>query len=588
MPTLEWIGKDKVINHHQEVPFRVLERRYSYDEAGQHDEDNGSENMIIRGDNLEALKALLPRYEGRVKCIYIDPPYNTGNEGWVYNDNVNDPRIKKWLGEVVGKEGEDLTRHDKWLCMMYPRLKLLQKLLAEDGCIAISIGIHELSSLLFMCQELFSTKQIMPVTVKTSGGKPSGSFNVTHEYIIFILPKDFKANSSSMTINSESSPYHSMTLASFYQEQRPNQTYPIYVNDSGLIVSCGKSLQELIDSGEYIGEKKEFVFDYNHAPVGTTAVWPVSNKGLPCVWRQIADSTMKDWKKGYIRVIPQKSNKTKNKWAIQFLSDGIKEKIENGTFQCKHQSSECPTLEIDNYSTAGITIPTIWDSNLFYTSKGTELINTIFSSKTAFTYAKPLDLICEIFGRISSKDDFILDSFAGSGTTAHAVLNMNKADGGHRKFILAEMMDYADSITAERVRRVIRGYGEGKNAVDGTGGSFSYYELGPVLLLPDGNLNEEVGPQKIREYVYYMETKEPLPAEQPKDEPYFMGLCRNTAYYFYYERESVTTLDHAFLATIQTKAEGYTIYADLCAIPQETLRKHNITFKKIPRDIARL
>lgn len=149
-------------------------------------------------------------------------------------------------------------------------------------------------------------------------------------------------------------------------------------------------------------------------------------------------------------------------------------------------------------------------------------------------------------------------------------------------------MDYADSITAERVKRVIDGYGEDKKAVEGTGGNFSYYELGPVLLLPNGNFNEEVGPQKIREYVYYMETKEPLPAEQPTDEPYFMGLCRNTAYYFYYERESVTTLDHAFLATVQTKAEGYTIYADLCAIPQETLRKHNITFKKIPRDIARL
>ena len=100
MPTLEWIGKSKVINHHQDVPFRVLERKYSFDENGQRDEDNGSENMIIRGDNLEALKALLPRYEGRVKCIYIDPPYNTGNEGWVYNDNVNDPKIKKWLGVI--------------------------------------------------------------------------------------------------------------------------------------------------------------------------------------------------------------------------------------------------------------------------------------------------------------------------------------------------------------------------------------------------------------------------------------------------------------------------------------------------------
>ena len=155
MPTLEWIGKSKVINHHQEVPFRVLERKYSFDENGQHNEDNGSENMIIRGDNLEALKALLPRYEGRVKCIYIDPPYNTGNEGWVYNDNVNDPKIKKWLGEVVGKEGEDLTRHDKWLCMMDPRLKLLQKLLADDGAIFISIDDNELYNLKSICDEIF-------------------------------------------------------------------------------------------------------------------------------------------------------------------------------------------------------------------------------------------------------------------------------------------------------------------------------------------------------------------------------------------------------------------------------------------------
>ena len=148
--------------------------------------------------------------------------------------------------------------------------------------------------------------------------------------------------------------------------------------------------------------------------------------------------------------------------------------------------------------------------------------------------------------------------------------------------------DYADSITAERVKRVINGYGEGKQAVEGTGGNFSYYDLGPVLLLPDGNINEDVDAQKIREYVYYMETKEPLPAEQSEDEPYFMGMCRNTAYYFYYERERVTMLDYAFLSTIQTKAEGYTIYADLCTIPQEALRRHNITFKKIPRDIARL
>ena len=155
MPTLEWIGKSKVINHHQDVPFRVLERKYSFDENGQHDEDNGSENMIIRGDNLEALKALLPRYEGRIKCIYIDPPYNTGNEGWVYNDNVNDPKILRWLGELVGKAGEDLTRHDKWLCMMYPRLKLLYKLLSDDGAIFISLDDNEIFYLRSIMDESF-------------------------------------------------------------------------------------------------------------------------------------------------------------------------------------------------------------------------------------------------------------------------------------------------------------------------------------------------------------------------------------------------------------------------------------------------
>lgn len=166
MPTLEWIGKDKVINHHQEVPFRVLERRYSYDEAGQHAEDNGSENMIIHGDNLEALKALLPRYEGKIKCIYIDPPYNTAhstddNRRWIYNDNVDSPEIRKWIGKIVGDEGEDLSRHDKWLCMMYPRLKLLQRFLSEDGIIFISISDVEHAHLRILCDEIFGSRNLV-------------------------------------------------------------------------------------------------------------------------------------------------------------------------------------------------------------------------------------------------------------------------------------------------------------------------------------------------------------------------------------------------------------------------------------------
>lgn len=159
MPTLHWIGKDKVINHHQDVPFRLLDHQYRVLADGtQTTEPTGSGNQIIHGDNLEALKALLPQYEGRVKCIYIDPPYNTGEEGWVYNDNVNDPKIKKWLSQVVGKEGEDLSRHDKWLCMMLPRLKLLHKLLAEDGAIFVSIDDNELASLCLVLSEIFGDR----------------------------------------------------------------------------------------------------------------------------------------------------------------------------------------------------------------------------------------------------------------------------------------------------------------------------------------------------------------------------------------------------------------------------------------------
>lgn len=162
MPELTWIGKEKVITHHQEVPYRVLNHEYGFNaKDGKIDIETKSGNKIIHGDNLEALKSLLPEYEGKIKCIYIDPPYNTGNEKWVYNDNVNHPKIKKWLHEVVGAEGEDLSRHDKWLCMMYPRLKLLHKLLSEDGAIFISIDDNEQANLKLICDEIFGKQNFI-------------------------------------------------------------------------------------------------------------------------------------------------------------------------------------------------------------------------------------------------------------------------------------------------------------------------------------------------------------------------------------------------------------------------------------------
>jgi adenine-specific DNA-methyltransferase len=185
MPTLHWIGKEKVINHHLDVPFKVLEHSYGFDNGTQTNKETNSGNKIIHGDNLEALKALLPEYEGRIKCIYIDPPYNTGNESWVYNDNVNDPKIKRWLGQVVGKEAEDLTRHDKWLCMMYPRLKLLHKLLADDGVIFISLDENETYHIRLVLNEIFGENKFIAQIIllcNPKGRSQDKYFSTNHEY----------------------------------------------------------------------------------------------------------------------------------------------------------------------------------------------------------------------------------------------------------------------------------------------------------------------------------------------------------------------------------------------------------------------
>lgn len=221
----------------------------------------------------------------------------------------------------------------------------------------------------------------------------------------------------------------------------------------------------------------------------------------------------------------------------------------------------------------------------FYTRTGSNEQLQIWG-EARFDFPKNSGLLQELIEQACDENAIILDSFAGSGTTAHAVLNMNKADGGNRKFILVEMGDYADSITAERVKRVINGYGEGKTAVAGTDGSFSYYELGETLMNGDV-LNENVGVDKIREYVYFTDTKSRLPEAHP-DEPYFMGVHVNSAYYFYYERQAVTTLNREFLHTVKTKADAYVIYADLCTLSDTELEKYHITFKKIPRDITKL
>lgn len=525
MPTLNWIGKDKVLNHHLEVPFHVLERQYSFDEAGKHEEDNGSENMIIHGDNLLALKSLLPKYEGKIKCIYIDPPYNTGNENWVYNDNVNDPHIQRWLHQVVGKEGEDLSRHDKWLCMMYPRLKLLQRLLADDGVIFISIDVFEYAHLKCIMDEIFGIANFRNCIAVRRGIKnvqaqfeEVQALSLGHEYI-YLYSKNTQA-------------------------KLPKLSKPLELAKAGKWDTFWRGTDR--------PTMRYRIFD----------ALPTSGQ-----WRWEENRTRKAMKNYDIYISKYADKISLDDFFIEHLM-ATNEKLdfvrknENGVIQY-YVPPQTGKLLSDN-----------WMDIL------------LSGSFAGFDTEKNVLLIQRIIDWIVRPGEIVLDSFAGSGTTAHAVLNMNKADGGNRKFICIEMMDYADTITAERVKRVINGYGEGKKAVDGTGGSFSYYELGEPLLVDD-KLNNAVSTEKIREYIYYMETKQALP-EASADEPMLLGVYHGAAYYFNYEKDASTTLNAAFLKSIKTQAEAYVIYADTCVLSENKLQQFHITFKKIPRDIARL
>lgn len=552
MPVLDWIGKNKVINHHNEVGYRVLERKYSFDSKGMHEEDNYSENMIIHGDNLEALKALIPQYEGKIKCIYIDPPYNTRkssekNKAWIYSDSVDDPQIRKWLGQVVGDEGEDLSRHDKWLCMMYPRLMLLNKLLSDDGIIFISIDDNEVSYLRIICDEIFGKNNFIAQLVWKSDGNFDNQAKIknVHEYILCYiknpekvgLPSAIDPNSTqkskifnnevrnTVVKNGPKNPMSIITLPIGFPcsekelviEARSDK-FPIYHNDA--FVKNGELINEIQVESGWASKKilLEFI-ENNFKPVkdtkGQDTVFEITHTGN-------IDMVKKRGKASHVLSVLSNLGSTQN-MSTELAKMGIK-----------------------------------------------------------FDFPKPVDLVAYLIGFYCEKGDIVLDSFAGSGTTGHAVLNKKGI-----KFILIEMNDYADTLTAERIKKVICGYGEGSEAVEGIGGDFSYYELGKNLFLPNGNINQEVDVEDIKQYIWYSETHGAI-RNKDTNEPFYLGTYNATAYFFAYDCKGCTTLDYDFLRTIGVKEQAYVIYADSCTLSDSDLQKWNITYKKIPRDIKKL
>jgi len=520
MPTLNWIGKEQVVNHDKEVPFKLLKKVKS-NSVG----DN-SQNLIIHGDNLEALKALMPYYCGKIKCIYIDPPYNTGNEGWVYNDKVNSPKIKKWLGKVVGAESEDLCRHDKWLCMMYPRLKLLRELLKDDGLIFISLDEHEYHHLICLMNEIFGEENFIGTFIwksKVGGGNDNKYLVPEHEYILLFAKKVGNIN---------------------YLSAPPDEEY--------------KKVFKLKD--EYIKERGPYYIDNLHK-TGLDTNRPNLKYSIECpdgtkvnpptIWRLSKEEFERRKKNGEIVFKKSKDNKWQVYTKTYLSYNGEERRVR-------------PRSVLRNVGT---------------TREGNQQIIDIFKDKV-FQYPKPYQLIKYFVSIATKSNDLILDSFAGSGTTGQAVISLNNEDNGKRKFILIEMEDkVAKDITAERIKRAIskEKYNDG----------FEYCELDKALFNEEGQIDEDCSYEQLATYIYFTETKTNI--NKTNISRPFIGSSpdESAEYYLIFKEKGKNKLSRESLKHIKKSNNKKVIYADQCLLDSDELKRHNILFKQIPYEVER-
>ncbi len=538
MPVLNWIGKDAVVKHHKEVPFRLLEPVPALSHG---DADSG--NLVVEGDNLHALKALLPRYAGQVKCIYIDPPYNTGNEGWAYNDNVKSPEILKWLGEVVGREGETLDRHDRWLCMMYPRLLLLKQFLREDGVIFISIDDNEVANLRLLMNEIFGSQNFVTVLTWKSRAKPSNVGDAR------LKPQ----NDAEYVMVFKKDRFPKFRLVGSGRDR----SYPHEDVD-------GKyRLQTILKSNRGESKRDTMTFELNGYQPPPTKRW------------QAGEDTIRDL----------------------FARNRIT--FQTGEPMLKYYEHE----EADEFIPFYCHVP----KELSGTAEsGKKTLNEILGLEHGFDTVKPLEILRYIFNRSLLDGDLVLDSFAGSGTTGHAVLKQNAEDGGNRKFILVEMdTKIAKDVTVERVRRVAEGYTKANGEeVAGLGGGFQYCRLSAEPLFEAGGpIRRDVTFAQLAEFVGFMETgggkqsQKSKGKRQSEDASAFLGTYKDRAVFLLYngilkDRSDVggNVLNSRTLEYINSLVPDHegekVIYGARSRFDKSKLAKLGITFHQLPYDLA--
>jgi adenine-specific DNA-methyltransferase len=530
MPTLDWIGKQAVLNHHNEVPFHLLHCDEELSVG-----DPGCGNLVVEGDNLLALKALLPYYAGQVKCIYIDPPYNTGNENWVYNDAVRSPAIREWLGSVVGGEAEDLSRHDKWLCMMYPRLRLLRLFLREDGLIFVSIDDAEVAHLLALMADVLGKRNHVGTVVWQHSVQPkgyTGNLSVHHNYLLVFRNGDAGA------------------LRDLPRLEKHNKHYSNPDNDPRGPWRSGDVRNALY--------RPNLIYDLK-TPSG-----------------KVISSPPKGWR-----------------WSRQTMA----QKIAAGEVVFSEDEARI-IRKIYLSDQRGRPPESIWfGEDVGTTRSANRELKRVFDGPSPFDTPKPVELLTRILTLASDKDSLVLDSFAGSGTTGHAVLDMNRQDGGSRRFILVEMdRDICRTVAAERLRRVSEGYvyhtSQGApRRVAGLGSGFRYAELGAPLFDEGGRIREGVAYGELAAHVYFSETGEPIPGQKDGRTP-LLGVHNGTAIYLLYNgvladksADGGNALTRRVLDRLPAHGGPKVIYGTSCRLGPKRLGEAQILFRQIPYQI---
>ena len=511
MPTLDFKGKQQIYAHHLTVPYRPL-----LPDADRSLNANGADgNLIIHGDNLEALRALIPRYADRVKCVYIDPPYNTGNEGWCYNDKVNSPLMRAWLAQNGRVDGEDMERHEKWLCMMWPRLQLLKELLAEDGAIFVSVDDNECHHLRMVMDEIFGEENFVGTFVWEGTGKNDARFiSVGHDYILCYAREmeSLSANGNRWRVQKEG-------IAEIYRVVK--ELKETHLDD---FTSASEELKDWFSSLDK--KHKSWVhrhynwIDERGVYFAGDISWPGS--GGP----------------QYEVLHPKTGNPVKipaGGWRFP-LQETMMKAMEEDRVHFGPDESRVPNLKRYLHETDDQIL-----TSVFYQDRRAAHKNLVkILPDEQFDYPKDERVISRILELVASDNDIVLDSFAGSGTTAHAVLALNKEDGGNRKFILIECEDHADTVCAERVRRVIRGVPGARDAAlrEGLGGSFAYCTLGPPTEL-DAMLTGEALPPWPALAAYLLHTATGVSAGPddlaPLNEDGLFHEGDTTDYYLLYE-----------------------------------------------------